>query len=81
MSKQNEAEATIVISSGSRKLTLALRKGYTAERVLELMNDWRAQIQGNEIICYPESASDGYYVLADIVAAQNGYQTDSWVQE
>lgn len=78
MSIQNENNNQIVITRGSRKLTIALRRGYVLEQVVGLLNQYAANIQGREIICYPESPCDGYYVLADIVSDENGKEDGPW---
>jgi hypothetical protein len=69
-----------VIARGDRELTVIVKPGYHLAQVIAMMNMYQANIQGREIICYPESPSDGYYVLADIVSDQGGREVGQWAR-
>lgn len=69
---------TSTITRGRKQLTIEVKPGFTLPQVIALMNRYEARVEGRQIISYPESASDGFYVLADIVSQSDGQECGQW---
>jgi hypothetical protein len=74
----SDTKNTTTIARGNKRLTLAVQPGYTAEQIVTLLNTYKANVQGRQIVQHMPPPYEGFSVLAEVVATAEDPDTAQW---